>query len=137
MTERQIALYEYLLEKGDTYTSQAEIARDLYEYYGNGECCLEPKDYHNTNERLRILMDIREINAGADFEKLIISNSKGVKIATEEEFERYIKNLYNSVFKKLKRVRIMEKKGNANGQIDFNGDTVEAFLDIFENPLDK
>lgn len=137
MENRHRALYEYLLDKGDTWTSQAEVARDLYKYFGNGECCLFPEVYHNTFERQILSKTIAEINEAYDYEKIIISSRKGIKLANEEEFERYIKNLYSSVFKKLRRVRIMEKKGNANGQIDFNGDTVEAFLDIFENPLDK
>lgn len=137
MENRHRALYEYLLDKGDTWTSQAEVARDLYKYFGNGECCLMPEEYHDTLERHFLSKTIAEINEAFDYEKIIISSRKGIKLANEEEFERYIKNLYSSVFKKLRRVRIMEKKGNANGQIDFNGDTVEAFLNIFENPLDK
>ena len=135
MTNRQIALYEYLLERGNEYTPQAQIARDLYEYYGNGECCLEPKDYHNTYERLWILEDIREINLSQEFEKLIISNCKGVKIATEEEFDKYIKNQYNSTIRKLSRIYKMAKKGNRDKQMDFGGNTVESFLEnIPENP---
>jgi CO dehydrogenase/acetyl-CoA synthase delta subunit len=137
MDNRQKALYEYLLEKGDTYTPQAEIARDLFQYYGNGECFIEPKDYHNTTERLRILMDIREINANLDYEKLIISNSKGVKIATEEEFDKYIKNQYNATIRKLSRIYKMAKKGNRHKQIDFGGNTIEAFLNNFEKPIDN
>jgi hypothetical protein len=137
MENRHRALYEYLLDKGDTWTSQSEVARDLYKYFGNGECFFEPDEYHDTLERHFLSKTIAEINEAFDYEKIIISSRKGIKLANEEEFERYIKNLYSSVFKKLRRVRIMEKKGNANGQIDFNGDTVEAFLDIFENPLDK
>lgn len=132
MDNRQRALYEYLLDKGDTWTSQAEVARDLYKYFGNGECCLEPESYHDTLERHYLTRTIAEMNESFEFEKIIISSGKGIKLANEDEFERYIKNLYRSVFKKLRRVRIMEKKGNANGQIDFNGDEVEAFLNNFE-----
>lgn len=128
MEHRHRALYEYLLDKGDSWTPQVEVARDLFKYFGNGECCLEPDDYHDTLERHYLSRTIAEMNESFEFEKIIISSGKGIKLANEDEFERYIKNLYRSVFKKLKRVRIMEKKGNANGQIDFNGDTIEAFL---------
>ena len=132
MENRHRALYEYLLDKGDTWTSQAEVARDLYRYFGNGECCLFPEVYHDTWERHILTNTIAEINEAFDYEKIIISSGKGIKLANEEEFERYIKSLYSSVLKKLKRIRIMEKKGNANGQIDFNGDEVEAFLNKCE-----
>ena len=132
MDNRQRALYEYLLDKGDTYTSQAEIARDLFEYYGNGECCLEPKDYHNTTERLELSQTISKVNFSPEFEKIIISSSKGIKLANEEEFDRYIKSQYKSAIRKLARVYAMAKKGNRNGQIDFGGHTVEAFLEGVE-----
>ena len=131
MDNRQRALYEYLLDKGDTYTSQAEIARDLFEYYGNGECCLEPKDYHNTSERIDLLRCKQSINDSADFEKIIISNSKGMKIATEEEAERYLSNQYKALFRKLRRLRTMERKCNLHNQITVDGHTIDAFLEKF------
>ena len=131
MDNRQRALYEYLLQKGDTYTSQAEIARDLFEYYGNGECCLEPKDYHNTSERIDLLRCKQSINDSADFEKIIISNSKGMKIATEEEAERYLENQYKALFRKLRRLRTMERKCNLHNQITVDGHTIDAFLEKF------
>ena len=129
MNARQKALYEYLLSRNGKWTTHAEIARELYEHYGNAECCLEPKDFHNTAERLEIAETCREINLSQDFDKLIISSSKGIKIATEEEFNRYIKLQYNSAIRKLARVYKMAKKGNRNGQIDFGGHTVESFLE--------
>lgn len=132
MNIRQKMLYEYLLEKGDQFTPQSEVARDLYGYYGNGECCLEPKEYHNTNERIFITADIRAINADPDFEKIIISNSKGIKIATEEEFDRYLKSQYSATIRKLARIYKISKKGNRHNQIGINGHTVDAFLESVE-----
>jgi hypothetical protein len=134
MTEKQKALYEYLLAKGDEYTPQVQVARDLYEHFGNAECCLEPKDFHNTAERLDIAKTSREINSNSMFEKIIISNSKGIKLATEEEFNKYINNQYRSIFKKLKRIREIHRKANRNNQINFMGEFVESFLeDISRN----
>lgn len=134
MKERQKKLYEYLLSRNGEWVSQAEIARsdELYEYYGNGECCLEPREYHNSTERLLILSDLQEIRINPEFEKLVISSSKGVKIATEEEFDRYIKSQYDSAIRKLSRIYKMAKKGNRHNQIDFGGHTVEAFLEKVE-----
>ena len=126
---RQRALYEYLETAGDNWTSQVQVARDLYEHFGNGECCLEPKEYHNTTERLELSQTISKVNFSPEFEKIIISSSKGIKLANEEEFDRYIKGQYKSAIRKLARVYAMAKKGNRNGQIDFGGHTVEAFLE--------
>lgn len=128
MNERQKALYEYLLGKGDDYTPQVDIARDLYKYYGNAECCLEPKSYHDTTERGYISDDVRAINISADFDKLIISSWKGVKIANEAEFDRYIKAQYNATIRKLSRIYKMAKKGNRHNQIGIDGTAIEAFL---------
>jgi hypothetical protein len=129
MNARQEELYKYLLSKGDEWTTHAEIARELYQYYGNAECCLEPKDYHNSTERTLITKDCREISTSTECEKIIISSSKGVKIANEAEAERYLRNQYKALFRKLKRIRTMERKCNLHNQMDFGGHTVEAFLE--------
>ncbi len=126
---RQRALYEYLENKGDTWTSQVQVARDLYEHFGNAECCLEPKEYHDSTERLQLSQTISDINFSNEFEKIVISSSKGIKLANEEEFDRYIKGQYKSAIRKLARVYAMAKKGNRDGQIDFGGHTVESFLE--------
>ena len=129
METKHEALYKYLESKGDVWSPQVEVARDLYEHFGNGECCLEPKEYHNTTERLELSQTISQINFSNEFEKIVISSSKGIKLANEEEFDRYIKSQYKSAIRKLARVYAMAKKGNRNGQIDFGGHTVEAFLE--------
>lgn len=126
--EIQKILYDYLLERGDEWTTQADVAMELSRYYGNGEAFLEPKNYHNTAERTLITKDCREISVSPDFEKIIISSSKGIKIANEDEFNRYIKAQYDATIRKLARIYKMAKKGNKNGQIDFGGHTVESFL---------
>jgi hypothetical protein len=132
MKDRQRALYEYLLSKGDTWTPQVEVARDLYEHYGNGECCLAPEEYHDTTERTFLSSDISNINFSSDYEKIIISSAKGIKLANEEEFDRYIKSHYKSAIRKLARVYAMAKKGNRHNQIGIDGTVVEAFLEKFE-----
>ena len=129
MSKLHKALYDYLLAKGDTWTSQVQVARDLFKEFGNGEAFLEPKSYHDTTERLMLSSVIREINESAEFEKIIVSNKKGIKIANEKEFDRYILSRYKSAIRKLSGVYKMAKKGNRNGQIDFGGHTVEAFLE--------
>ena len=129
ITERK--LYEFLLEQGERYTPQWEIARELFREFGNGECCLEPREYHNTSERIDLLRCKQSINDSADFEKIIISNSKGMKIATEEEAEQYLANQYKALFRKLRRLRTMERKCNLHNQITVDGHTIDAFLEKF------
>ena len=128
METKHEALYKYLEEKGDVWSPQVEVARDLYEHFGNGECCLAPNEYHDTHERHLLSMAISEINLSPDFPKIIISSGKGIKLANEEEHQRYVLGQYRSALRKLKRTRIMEKKGNANRQITIDGRTIEAYL---------
>lgn len=128
MNGRNIALYNYLLENGDKWVSQAQVARDLFELFGNGECFFEPKDYHETPERKLLGKAIAEINSNQSFEKIIISSCKGIKLANEAEFDRYIKSQYSATIRKLSRIYKMAKKGNRHNQIDFGGHTVESFL---------
>ena len=135
MKNRETALYEYLLDEGDKWTSQVQVARDLFSEFGNGECCLAPEEYHNTTERLELSQTISRINFDPDFDKIIISSCKGVKIANEEEFDRYIKSQYKQAIRKLARVYAMAKKGNRHNQIGIDGETVEAFLEGTKNGL--
>lgn len=128
MNERQKALYEYLLEKGDTWTPQAQIGRDIPDY-ANGEAYVCPRDYHNTHERGVLTKDIRAINDSDEVEKIIISSSKGVKLANEEEFSRYISSQYASVFRRLSRVRRKHKKANLHNQLTLTGALVDAFVE--------
>lgn len=129
MNARQRTLYGYLLSRNGEWTTHAEIARDLYEHYGNAECCLEPKDFHNTAERSWIAADCRYLSTCNEIDKIVISSSKGIKLATEQEFDRYIKSQYSATIRKLARIYKMAKKVNRHGQIDFGGHTVEAFLE--------
>lgn len=129
MNARQETLYKYLISRGDEWTSQTEVARELSLYYGNGECYLAPEEYHDTAERKLLSNDISAINLNPDFEKIIISSGKGIKIANAKESERYLRNQYTALFRKLKRIRTMERKCNLHNQMDFGGHTVEAFLE--------
>ena len=129
MNERQNALYEFLKSRVDRWTAEYEIGRELYEYYGNSEACLSPADYHNTHQRRVLSLDVAQINGSADFEKIIISCSKGIKIASENEFAAHIRRQYTAIFRKLRRVRTMEKKARLHNQIGIDGEAVDAFLE--------
>lgn len=130
LNPRQWALYRFLVEQGDKWNYQEDIAKALPDWYAP----IDPTaDYHNTKERHLMTKDIRAINDSGIIQKIVLSNpSKGVKIATEEEWQECIKREYISVFKKLKRIRNKERKGTLNGQTRLvfksERDTIEAFL---------
>lgn len=124
--ERQKALYDYLLQNGNNWKTQLDIAIDSKLFYYTEEDLI---DFHNSNCRKQITAIIREINSNPDFEKIIISNGNGVKIATEEDYDKMIKSLYRAVFAKLKRIKTIEKKAKRNGQITIDKKEIISFLE--------
>lgn len=129
LNSRQWALYRYLVERGDQWTYQEDIAYALHEWY----CPTSNEDFHNTKERKLMTKDIQAINNSTIIQKIIISNPKyGVKLATEDEWRESIRREYISVFNKLKRIRHKERKGCLDGQMRLvfksERDVIEAFL---------
>ncbi len=124
MTEaeaRQEALYCFLSEK-ETWVSMREAAASvgLYPPFFTAV-------YHNSAARRILTADIEAVNSSDKYEKTIISGSRGIKLATEEEFDSFIAAELAEIFKKLKRIRKLMKKGGKNKQIDIEGKIAEAF----------
>lgn len=131
LNSRQWALYNFLKERGDEWTVQAEIAAALPEYNYDGE--EEYAKFHDSPARMQMTADIRDINDSAVIQKIIIGSSKGIKIANSEEFYRYIRKEKSAALRRLIRANYKEKKGSRDGQmrIVFGSelDTIKAFID--------
>ena len=113
-------LYSILLDRGNNWTNQEEICG----IYGvNGGV------FHNSAARRTLSQDIQDINEAPDYEKIIISGSRGIKIATAEEAEKFIGKMYSEVLSRLRRIRTIRKKADSDGQIALNKQTVKAFLE--------
>lgn len=129
LNSRQWALYNLFRNNPDTYFMQAEIAERLKEYYSIDSSV----NFHDSAARIQITNDIRAINESPLIQKNIISNKHGVKLASREEFEQYIKAEYAMIFRKLKRTRQKARKAGLDGQMRFTAgqerNTVEAFAD--------
>ena len=129
LNSRQWHLYNFLKERGESWTLQENIAYALKDFY---DVSTIEGDFHNSRARFVMTNDIRTINESSVIQKIIISGPKGVKIANAEEWQKYIRGEYSLVFKKLKRLRVKERKGCLNGQTRIvfkqERDTIEAFL---------
>lgn len=113
-------LYRLLLGRGNEWMSQEEICG----IYGvNGGV------FHNSAARRNLSQDIQDINESPEYEKIIISGSRGIKIANTKEAIDYIGGLYDSVFRRLRRIRVIAKKAGSDGQMSFDGKTVKAFFE--------
>lgn len=131
LNPRQWAVYNLLKNNPDRYMTQFEICLQLpVDYPIAGVCALE---FHDSAARHMLTNDIRTINKSEVIQKIIISNSKGVKIASREEFERYISAEFAAIFRKLARTRQKAKKAGLDGQMRIvlgnERDTIEAFAD--------
>lgn len=135
ITDRQRSLLDLLRENEDTYISQYEISQRLPNCYFYNEA---PDKFHDSQARYRMTADIRSINGDAAVESIILSNSNGVKIANQEEFERGMKAEFASIFRRLKRAYEKARKGAKDGQFkytDENGDWVIEESKIFSNKV--
>ncbi len=130
LNARQWALYNLLKNNPDKYLTQWEIAMELCEWF--------PQEFtwysfHDSAARHLLTKDIRAINKSDVIQKIIISNSRGVKIANREEFEKYINAEFSSIFRKLARTRQKAKKAGLDKQMRIvlgsERDTIEAFAD--------
>ena len=132
LNARQWALYNLLKNNPDRYMTQQEICRLLsFEYDYVTPCHAE--HFHDSTPRHLLTKDIRTINKSEVIQKIIISTSKGVKIASQEEFAKYINAEFASIFRKLERTRQKAKKAGLDGQMRIvlgsERDTIEAFAD--------
>ena len=133
LNSRQWALYNFLKNNPDKVFKQIEIAFALSEFYPYEYNSINGIPFHDSHARLVMTKDIQVINNSDVIQKIIISNSKGVKLANKEEFERYIKCEYAAVFRKLARTRNKARKGGLDAQMKitfgWERNTVEAFTD--------
>lgn len=130
LNPRQWALYNLLKNHPDRYLTQLEIAYALKEFY---DTSFYNDQFHDSATRHLLTKDIRAINKSEVIQKIIISTSKGVKIASSEEFAKYINAEFASIFRKLARTRQKARKAGLDGQMRIvlgsERDTIEAFAD--------
>lgn len=128
LNTRQWTLYNFLKENANKCFTQCEIASifpNLYPTAGD-------TPFHDTLARKTMTDDIRVINNSNVIQKIIISTPRGIKIASEDEFDKYINQEFAAVFRRLARVRKKAKKAALDGQIRLTfgkeRDTIEAFV---------
>ena len=133
LNARQWALYTLLKNNPDRYMTQQEIAYALQEHFPTETLVFVDAPFHDSAARHLLTKDIRAINQSEAIQKIIISNSKGVKIASSAEFEQYINAEFAAIFRKLARTRQKARKAGLDGQMRIvlgqERDTIEAFTD--------
>ena len=110
---RQDELYAFLASRED-WTPMRDVAGNLRGIYGWG---WGSSGFHNSGIRRMITEDIEKINQSDEYDMIIISGTRGVKLATRGEFRRWVKSEYAEIFRKLDRVRNLTKKAGMDGQL--------------------
>ena len=130
LNARQWAVYNLLKNNPDRYLTQLDIVLRLQEWF---VIDFTADTFHDSNARHMLTNDIRTINKSEAIQKIIISTSKGVKIASNAEFEKYINAEFASIFRKLARTRQKARKAGLDGQMRIvlgsERDTIESFAD--------
>ena len=120
---RQDELYFFLQKRGNRWTRMEQVTDSikLYPTFFTG-------NYHNSRARRLLTRDIEAINSSDHYSKIIISGSRGIKLATSAEFERFARSELQEVFRKLRRVRRIISKGNHDQQTTLEGEIIDAFM---------
>ena len=131
LNSRQFALYNFLKECGDVWTTQKNVAYALNEWY---DVSFDDNSFHDSVTRHQMTNDIRAINDSNVIQKIIISSPKGIKLANKDEFSRYIRKEIYSAVRRLMRAKRKAEKGNRDGQgrITFTKgerEVIEAFIE--------
>lgn len=110
LTYKQMMLYKYLegCFKADNraFISKKRIAYEV------GYKFIDLKDRNCVD----IEFDVREINDNPSVPKIIVSNSKGYKIGTDKEIEKYLIKRYKRDFKSLNLTHKIENKLKLNAE---------------------
>lgn len=122
---RQDALYAFLAAQED-WTPLREVAWSLKDIYGRG---WGSGGFHNSGIRRMITDDIEQINRSDEYDMIIISGTRGIKLATREEFMRWAAAEYAEIFRKLDRVRHLTEKAGMDGQLRLLEEA--TFRDVF------
>ena len=134
LTPRQWNLYNLLKTKKD-WVKQAKIQSDLPNEY---PLIYEDKDmpFHDTSARQSITKDIRAIKNSDVIQKIILSKSSGIKIATAEEFDNYFERKSASLKRQFKLLYKQLKKAQANEQTRITFGSERNYIEAFINETD-
>lgn len=111
-------IYNYLKDHTGEWVPQEHLALDLFgdELYKEGYAYYANFNFHNSNVRKKLTNAIRNLNNSSVIQKIILSSSKGVKIAEKDEIDKYIGRHINAVVARLNRLKLIAKKASLDGQ---------------------
>jgi hypothetical protein len=134
LTGRQYALRRLLMERSGEWLTAKQIfslmnfsliSEDRYEWDGRA-------NFTGTVGR-EIVADVEAINASGAFDKIVVSDrSKGYKLATKEEYERYSKSRWKSLKRSIKGLSQLDWQARLDRQTVIRFDAVPYGEDVHD-----
>lgn len=125
LTTRQWDLYDYL-KKQEDYKHLRDIMVETG-LYG------DDYDNHSSSGSRALRKDIRALKRSGIIQTTILSTSKGIKLATREEYAAYSKRKWDAIGRVINLQKLQDKKAGLNNQtrIVFGHEkpVVEAFVE--------
>lgn len=131
LNDRQIKLYHYLA-KQTNWKSMEEIVEESGLY---GKLDFNSNyGYKNSNQRRTLTKDIRALKDNDTIFTVILSTSKGIKIATKDEWESYFEREEIKLKRAWKLHQKQKAKANKHYQtkIDFENGSSENYVRAFK-----
>ena len=127
LTTRQYNLYKYLKEQDDfKHLSEIVVETDLY-----GD--LPETDINNSNAIRQLKKDIQALKKSGVIQTVIFScTSRGVKIATKEEYKEYSEKKWKAIKKVIKLQALQDKKAGLDGQMRLVFNTEKPIIEAFK-----
>ena len=130
LTPRQWHLYEFLKQQND-WVKQEHISSSLPEYSATEK----DTPFHDTMARINITNDIRAIKKSDIIQKIVISSSKGVKIANEDDFGIYFDRKLINLKSQMKLLYKQLKKAQLNNQTRIVYNSERDFIEAFKGEV--
>jgi len=139
LTPRQWKLYELLKDNTHRWITQLEIQQTMKLEYPDYD---GQQNFHDSGARLWITNDVQKINESDVIQKIILSSSNGIKIASADEYRVWSANKWKSLKQQLARLAWKDHKARLDGQMklvfgeSMERDYYEAFVKEYKDFLE-
>jgi hypothetical protein len=139
LTPRQWRLYDLLKDNTHRWITQLEIQRTMVSDYPDYD---GQQNFHDSNARYDISEDIRKINESDVIQKIILSSSTGIKIASADEYRVWSQSKWKSLKQQISRLAWKDHKARLDGQMklvfgeSMERDYYEAFVKNYKDFLE-
>lgn len=141
LTAEQWKLYEFLKCQYKLNPNRwLEMEQDIYhsnELRENYPFIPHKTSFNNSQARRRLTNDLLALKESQRIQITILSNSKGIKIATEDEAHDELLKEKISILKSLKRVNFQLSKLEKDGQSRLVFNSEKPFIEAFLKDYDK